>query len=168
MANDLSTSSITRQNVLNNKYALQEIQKAVGLRGVLFEGEYKFVKKQVANFFEVDERTINTCLKKNEDELSKNGYDLLKGNALKLFKLAIEQQVVQEVNFPNKTRQLYCSRRFLFEMENLSYHLAAGRIEKELLQRFIHSILENEEDFSEELKLDYVLACGDGNIGFDE
>lgn len=63
---------------------------------------------------------------------------------------------------------LYCLERFLREMENISYHLAAGRIEKELLQRFVHSFLENEIDFDEELKLDYFLACGDEQIGFEE
>lgn len=63
---------------------------------------------------------------------------------------------------------LYCLERFLHEMENISYHLAAGRIEKELLQRFVHSFLENEIDFDEELKLEYLLACADGQIGFDE
>lgn len=30
---------------------------------------------------------------------------------------------------------LYCIKRFLSEMENISYHLAAGRIEKELLDK---------------------------------
>jgi len=63
---------------------------------------------------------------------------------------------------------LYCLERFLHEMENISYHLAACRIEKELLQRFVHSFLENEIDFDEELKLEYLLVCADGQIGFDE
>ena len=35
---NLTTSEIARQNVLNNKYALEEIQKAIGLRGIIFEG----------------------------------------------------------------------------------------------------------------------------------
>lgn len=63
---------------------------------------------------------------------------------------------------------LFCLERFLREMENISYHLAASRIEKELLQRFVHSFLENELDFDEELKLDYLIACDNGQIGFDE
>lgn len=62
---------------------------------------------------------------------------------------------------------LYCLERFLHEMENISYHLAAGKIDKELLQRFVHSFLENEIDFNEELKLEYMLACAEGQIGFD-
>jgi hypothetical protein len=106
MAKDLTTSGIARQNILNNNYALQEIQTAVGLRGVLFEGEYKFIKKQIAAFFEVDERTINNCLQNNNDELAKNGYVSIGGNRLNDFKLAIIKQDVQEVNFPNKSPRI--------------------------------------------------------------
>lgn len=53
---------------------------------------------------------------------------------------------------------LYCIRRFMFEMENISYHLASGNIDKELLQKIIHSFLENEDDFSEELKFELFIA----------
>lgn len=63
---------------------------------------------------------------------------------------------------------MYCATRYFREMENISYHLAAGRISKELLQKLIHSILENEEDFSEELKLEYLEAIDGGEIGFSE
>ncbi len=47
---------------------------------------------------------------------------------------------------------LHCSEAFLREMENISYHLAAGRIDKDLLKEIITSII-NEPEFSEELKL---------------
>lgn len=53
-------------------------------------------------------------------------------------------------------------------MENISYHLAAGRIEKELLAEIINSFLENDEDFSEELKLKILLAIDDQEVGFNE
>ncbi|MBS9767024.1 MAG: type II toxin-antitoxin system death-on-curing family toxin [Flavobacteriaceae bacterium] len=59
---------------------------------------------------------------------------------------------------------LYCIKRFLVEMENISYHLASGLISKELLQNIIHSFLENEDDFSEELKLELfqtISSCED-------
>lgn len=49
---------------------------------------------------------------------------------------------------------MYCLGRYFTEMENISYHLAAGKISKELLQKLVHSFLENEIDFSEELKLE--------------
>lgn len=106
MAKDLTSSGVARQNILNNNYALQEIQKAVGIRGVLFGGEYKFIKKQIAAFFEVGERTISRCLQNNGDELSKNGYALIDGNNLNMFKLAISEQGVQDINVLNKIHQL--------------------------------------------------------------
>ena len=63
---------------------------------------------------------------------------------------------------------MFCVKRFMEEMENISYHLAAGRIEKELLQKLVHSFLEGESDFSEDVKLEYLFASAGENIGFDE
>ncbi len=48
---------------------------------------------------------------------------------------------------------LYCVDRFLREMENISYHVAAGRIDKALLQDVIHAVLYEEMDTDEPLKL---------------
>ncbi len=66
MNKDLTNSSIVQQNILNNKLAVPEIQKAVGIKGVLFEQEYRFTKNQLALFFEISERTIDNYLKKCE------------------------------------------------------------------------------------------------------
>ncbi len=63
---------------------------------------------------------------------------------------------------------MYCVSRFMTEMENISYHLAAGRIEKDLLQRLIHSFLEAEQDFDESLKLEYLEASAGCQVGFEE
>ena len=103
---DLTTSEIARQNVLNNKYALEEVQKAVGLRGILFEGELKFTKQQLASFFEVSDRTINSCLTRNDTELRNNGYEVIGGNRLKDFKLAFCNGGDREVNFLIKSNKL--------------------------------------------------------------
>ena len=75
---DLVNSNVARQNVLNNKYALEEMQKAIGLRGVIFEGELKFTSQDLSSFFEVSDRTIRICLEKNQQELRKNGYDKIR------------------------------------------------------------------------------------------
>ncbi len=103
---DLTTSEIARQNVLNNKYALDEVQRIIGLRGIIFEGEIKFTKQQVASFFEVSERTINSCLVRNDQELRKNGYDVISGNRLKIFKLDFLNFDDKEVNFLIKSNKL--------------------------------------------------------------
>lgn len=65
------------------------------------------------------------------------------------------------LQFLNQNGYLYCIQRFLNEIENISFHLAKGKdvISKELLTELIHSILENEKDFNEDLKLRYMEAC---------
>lgn len=103
MANDLTNSSVTRQNILNNTLAVQEIQNAVGLKGILFENEYKFLKRQIADFFEVTERTIDNCLEKYPKELAKNGYEVLKGKRLIDLKLVMLKDFGNEIDFASKT-----------------------------------------------------------------
>ena len=85
--NDLTVSNIERQNVLNNKYAVAKIQDNLGITGMEFEGEYRFTKKMVADFYEVDISTINRYLAEYENELKYNGYVLCKGKRLKELKL---------------------------------------------------------------------------------
>ncbi len=46
---------------------------------------------------------------------------------------------------------LYCTDRFIREMENISYHVAGGKIDKDLLGEIIKAQIYQEED--EELKL---------------
>ncbi len=84
---DLTNSNIDRQNVLNNRYALTRIQDYIGLPGMLFEGEFRYTKEMVANFFEIDISTIDRYLGKYETELKHNGYILTKGKQLQDFKL---------------------------------------------------------------------------------
>ncbi len=83
----LTDSNIERQNILNNKYAMKRIQNEVGFTGMLFDGEYRFTKQMVADFYEVDISTIDRYLSLYSDELKHNGYVLSKGKQLKAFKL---------------------------------------------------------------------------------
>lgn len=72
------------------------------------------------------------------------------------------------VQFLTINGYLYCVSRFLRDMENISYHLAAGRIDKDLLQRIIKSFLDGENDFNEDLKFEIFTLIADEPIGFDE
>lgn len=63
--NDLMASNIERQNVLNNRYAVDPLQENLGFTGMLFEGECRFTKKMVADFYEVDLSTIDRYLSLN-------------------------------------------------------------------------------------------------------
>lgn len=100
--NDLTVSNIERQNVLNNRYAVEALQENLGFTGMLFEGEYRFTKKMVADFYEVEERTIERLLEEHGEELKHNGYVLSKGKQLKEFKL----QFAPVINVGSKTTQL--------------------------------------------------------------
>ena len=57
---------------------------------------------------------------------------------------------------------LYCAERFLREMENISYHVADGSVDKELLKELISASLEEELD-SEALKLKLFQAISKDN-----
>ena len=99
---NLTISTIERQNILNNKYAVSKIQESLGFIGMEFDGEYRFTKKMVADFFEVEERTIERYLEQYSDELTANGYILCKGKKLKDLKL----QFAPVINVGSKTTQL--------------------------------------------------------------
>lgn len=99
---DLTNSNIDRQNILNNKYALQRIQEYVGITGMLFNGEYKFTKLMVAQFFDIEERTLERYLEQYQEELKHNGYILIRGKVLKDLRL----QFAPVINVGSKTTQL--------------------------------------------------------------
>lgn len=83
---DLTVSAVDRQNILNNKKAIESIQVYIGISGMLFDGEYRFTRQQITDFYGIDNSTIDRYLSQNEDELKHNGYVNLKGKALKEFK----------------------------------------------------------------------------------
>lgn len=99
---DLTISNIERQNVLNNRFAIEHIQNTLDITGMMFDGEYRFTKKMVADFYEVEERTIERYIENFGSELSANGYFLCKGKRLKDLKL----QFAPVINVGSKTTQL--------------------------------------------------------------
>lgn len=93
MSKDLTNSSIDRKNILNNNLAIQEVYEQVGFYGIKFEGKYRFTKQQVAQYYEVDTRTIDRLLENHKAELEQSGYELYTGQKLKSYK----EQVVDFV-----------------------------------------------------------------------
>jgi hypothetical protein len=96
---DLTTSDIVRQNILNNPYAL-----------------------------EVSTWTIENYLANHETELKKNGYEVLRGKSLRDIKKILESLDVPEIDFGNikKTPPLgiFDFRAF----SNIAKHLHASVI----------------------------------------
>ena len=93
MAKDLTTSEISRQNILNNPVAMPRIREALDIKPLEFNGVLYVTKQMAANFYEVDLRTIENCLSANENELQKNGYRVLVGKELKEFKLRFDTEI---------------------------------------------------------------------------
>lgn len=61
---------------------------------------------------------------------------------------------------------LSVAKDFMYRMETISFHVAAGNIDKELLLEIITSIL-YEEDYSEELKLKLIDAFSKNAVDFE-
>lgn len=95
------TALVQRQNILNNPYAIKEIENAVSIRGIPFEGKTVLTKEQVAKFFEITVRSIENYLAEFSDELKKNGYEVLDGNRLNTIKLEIGALDDSETDFGN-------------------------------------------------------------------
>jgi hypothetical protein len=98
---DLTVSQVDRQNILNNPYALQEIEKATRIKGIPFEGKTVVLKEQVSAFFEVTPRTIDNYIEKFGEELRQNGYEVLRGKRLKMLKMSARELDVNETDFVN-------------------------------------------------------------------
>ena len=106
MSKDLTNSALDRQNILNNPYAVAEIEKAAGIHGIPFEGKTVVLKEQVAAFFEVTPRTIDNYIEKYSDELRQNGYEVLRGNQSKELKIEIQKHFGHEMDFVTKSKEL--------------------------------------------------------------
>lgn len=86
MVSDLTSSKIDRQNILNNRYAINKIEDHLSLGGLEFEGDTLFTKSQLVALFGISESTIEKYLASHEGELKNNGYQIFKGKKLKTFK----------------------------------------------------------------------------------
>ncbi len=83
---NLTSSSVDRKNILNNNVAIRAVYDQVGFVGIMFEGKFRFTKQQVAQYFEVDIRTIERLLDEHSQELENSGYEVFTGLRLKRLK----------------------------------------------------------------------------------
>ena len=103
MTKDLTSSPLDRQNILNNRYALEKIEEHLGLGGTYYEEELLFTKHQLVEIFGVSESTIEKYLASHSDELKGNGYTVLRGQKLREFKALMDVSVT---DYGNKTPTL--------------------------------------------------------------
>lgn len=86
MKKDLTTSNLDRKNILNNNVAIQEVYHQVGFFGFKHDGKFRFTKQQLADYFEVDIRTIERTVENHKNEVIESGYEIYTGIKLKDFK----------------------------------------------------------------------------------
>ncbi len=87
---------IDRQNILNNTPALKYVQGYLDLPWRAREWELRFTLKQVAEYYDVDERTIKRYLDAHSDELGKNGYEIWTGKQL----AAVKKSELSDIDVP--------------------------------------------------------------------
>jgi hypothetical protein len=147
MSKELTNSQVDRQNILNNSIAMNAIREYIGLSGMLFEGEYKFTKAMLSEFYEIDFRTIERYLESHADELKNNGYELLKGERLKEFKklfgyiLKNQTKDDPDINVSIKSNKLgvFSFRAFL----NLGMLLSESEKAKDLRSKILDIVLDS-------------------------
>lgn len=142
MKKDLTTSGLDRQNILNNQIAIKEMNKRVNVKGVFWKTKIYITKEDIANFYEVDVRTITRYIDKYSDELRNNGYKVLKGRELKTFLNAYEKSFAKDINVSSKITQLgvFDFRAFLNIGMLLSESLKARQIRELMLDIVIDII----------------------------
>ncbi len=101
MPKDLTNSRLDRQNILNNEIAIEIIQEKSGINGILWNDKMYVTREMAANFFEVDMRTISRYLEQNSEELSENGYTILRGSKLKSF-ISAAKESGKDINVSTK------------------------------------------------------------------
>ena len=105
MAKDLTTSQLDRQNILNNELAIEEVQEKSGVEGIEWDGKLYVTREMTAEFFQVDIRTISRYIEQNNEELTRNGYVVLKGKKLKECIAAVHSSG-KDIYVPTKTTVL--------------------------------------------------------------
>ena len=98
MSKDLTNSRLDRQNILNNEIAINEVQEKSDVKGIIFEGKICLTKNMVAQYFEIELRTIERYVSDNISELTANGYEILKGKRLKEFIKSMVSKDVPDIN----------------------------------------------------------------------
>lgn len=122
MKKDLTTSDLDRKNILNNNVAIQEVYQQVGFFGFKHDGKFRFTKQQLAEYFEVDIRTIERIVENHKKEIVESGYEIYTGFKLKDFKDKIADFVkkINNGDYVPDTNVGNMIQLFENELDNLS------------------------------------------------
>lgn len=172
MGKELTTSYLDRQNILNNELAVGEIREKSGIEGIEWEGRLYVTREMAADFFQVDIRTVSRYIEQNNEELTRNGYVVLKGKKLKEFMSAVRNSG-KDIYVPTKTTVLgvldfkaFLNLAMLLSESNRARALRQLILDvvidlinsKELLHRIMTAIMDGTYEIDEELKLEILNA----------
>ncbi|MBN2675948.1 MAG: DNA-binding protein [Alphaproteobacteria bacterium] len=137
---DLAQSSIQRQNVLNNPFAIKAMQQKFNLGGIIYKDDLFYTKQMVADIFKIDERTIDRYVSTHEIEFSKNGYRILSGINLKEFKELILLGDIHVVEFDQRTPKIAL---FSFKtVLNFAMLLSESEVAKKMRQTMLDVVMQ--------------------------
>ena len=117
-----------------------------GASGVLDEGRIMGILEQVKNddyYPEIEDKVAYLFFSLNKYHCFQDGYKRI--------------ALAASIQFLYLNGYLFILNRFIREMENISIHVASGKVDNFLLKDIIQSII-YEDDFSEELKLQLIDA----------
>lgn len=112
MLKSLVNSKTDRINLLNNPFAVEEIKSQLGIKTHYFDNQYYVTYQEVANFYDVDTRTLRRYLEENKNELKDNGYRLIAKNDFDRFMAVFGADINVRTTRINKL-SLFSFRAFL-------------------------------------------------------
>ena len=128
------------QNILNNELAVEEIKSTIELKTVFWDDKYYLTKDLIAAYFDVDIRTIERYIASYSDELSANGFEILKGKRLNAFIEAYNATFATDINVGHKIRSMsvFDFRSFL----NMAMLLAESESARALRQLMLDIVID--------------------------
>ena len=153
-----------RLSILNNPFLIEKMTDQISARFTEFEGGYLLTTQQVADFYDVEERTIQRLIEDNRHEIEESGYRTIRGDELERFREFVNDKnvvnkktrIISVFSFKaflnagmilkgsNKARQV---RQLLLDMTILIIHERTGGNTKYINQRdenFLPSLFKNE------------------------
>ncbi|MCK8605872.1 DNA-binding protein [Leuconostoc citreum] len=107
--NELTESYMDRRNLLNNKFALAEINKTYNFQGIPFQNTTVYSNSQLSSFFNVTLRTIERTIEANREELESNDFRILSGKDLSILKKSILDNNIDNIDISPQTPSLAIS-----------------------------------------------------------
>lgn len=92
-----------RKNISNNDFAVLEMQDQINIDAITYNDTIVFTKDMIVKYFEVDVRTIKRYVEDHKLELEENGYQVLRGEALKSLKNQVVSKFGTDIYVGSKT-----------------------------------------------------------------